>query len=312
MRRAVLLLSIPLALLAYETAEQTDWSGGDGVEGPVTDWGDTFDTSANINWSGFPGELELHRVALDIPIEHLVADWFRGAHCVYAADVDGDNDIDVLGAAYADNDITWWENLDGSGTSWTEHIVDGGFTWAVYVHAADMDGDGDIDVLGSAWLDREIAWWENLDGSGTSWIKHTVDSGVDFAMCLYAADVDGDDDIDVLGAAYYDDDITWWENLDGSGTSWTEHTVDGDFDGAHSVYAADVDGDNDMDVLGAALDVNDITWWENLDGSGTTWTEHTVDGNFDGAVSVYAADVDGDDDIDVLGTACFADDITWW
>jgi hypothetical protein len=36
------------------------------------------------------------------------------------------------------------------------------------------------------------------------------------------------------------------------GQSWTEHTIDAAFTGAHSVYAVDVDGDGDMDVLGAA------------------------------------------------------------
>ncbi|MCK4594301.1 hypothetical protein KAU45_07350, partial [bacterium] len=117
-------LLLAAAAFAYETADQTDWSGGDGVEGPVTDWEDTFDTATDINWSGLPGELALSSEALDTPIEHTVDGIFYGAVSVYAADVDGDNDLDVLGAARDANDITWWENLDGSGTSWTEHTVD--------------------------------------------------------------------------------------------------------------------------------------------------------------------------------------------
>lgn len=98
----------------------------------------------------------------------------------------------------------------------------------------------------------------------------------------------------------------------GAGNVWVEHTVDGDFYDARSVYAADVDGDGDMDVLGAARYSNEITWWENADGTGTAWVEHTVDGDFYEAYSVYAADVDGDGNMDVLGAACVADDITWW
>ncbi|MDP8205396.1 MAG: hypothetical protein P9L92_01930 [Candidatus Electryonea clarkiae] len=38
------------------------------------------------------------------------------------------------------------------------------------------------------------------------------------------------------------------------------------------------------------------------------FVEHTITGNFDGASSVYATDIDGDDDIDILGTAMHADD----
>ena len=37
----------------------------------------------------------------------------------------------------------------------------------------------------------------------------------------------------------------------GSAIFSTEHTIAGNFDGAYSVYATDVDGDGDVDVLGA-------------------------------------------------------------
>ena len=43
--------------------------------------------------------------------------------------------------------------------------------------------------------------------------------------------MDGDGDLDVLGAAGFADDIAWWENTAGDGTAWTRHTVDGDFAG---------------------------------------------------------------------------------
>jgi hypothetical protein len=41
-------------------------------------------------------------------------------------------------------------------------------------------------------------------------------------------------------------------------------------------------------------------------------TGHTIDGAFDGATSVSFADFDGDGDLDALGAAVVADDITWW
>ena len=78
------------------------------------------------------------------------------------------------------------------------------------------------------------------------------------------------------------------------------NTIDADFDGAESVYAADIDGDGDMDVLGAAYQAHDIAWWENTAGDGSAWTEHDVNDNFDAARSVYAADIDGDGE-QVLG-----------
>ncbi|MGB9299008.1 MAG: FG-GAP-like repeat-containing protein [Anaerolineae bacterium] len=83
---------------------------------------------------------------------------------------------------------------------------------------------------------------------------------------VYATDMDGDGDADVLGAAYGGHSINWWENRLGDPTPWIEHTVRADLDGARSVYASDVDGDGDVDVLGAAMLADSITWWENWPG----------------------------------------------
>jgi hypothetical protein len=47
-----------------------------------------------------------------------------------------------------------------------------------------------------------------------------------------------------------DDKIAWYEN-DGR-QNFTSHTITTAADGARSVYAADVDGDGDMDVLSAS------------------------------------------------------------
>ena len=244
-------------------------------------------------------------------IEHNVAGNLVSAKSVYAADVDGDGDMDVLGAGLCWG-VKWWENKAGDGSAWIENEVDGGFPGGYSVHAADVDGDGDVDVLGAANDADRISWWENTAGDGTVWIEHNVDNDFGGAIAVYAADMNGDGAMDILGAAHGDDDITWWENTTGDGAVWIEHTVDFNFNSAFSVFAADVDGDGDMDVLGASAGDHDITWWENAAGDGTVWIEHIVDGNFHRAHSVYAADLDSDGDVDVIGGAIVADDIRWW
>ena len=92
--------------------------------------------------------------------------------------------------------------------------------------------------------------------------------------------------------------------------SFTERTIEGDFDGVISVYAVDMDGDGDMDVVAAADVDDDIAWFEN-NGS-QSFTEHTIAGSFNGARSVYAVDMDGDGDMDVVGAANADDDIAWF
>ena len=302
-------LIIGSVFLTYgDSVVQTDWTGGSGVLGPVTDWGSYFYLDNSLEWGSFPGDVLLQFS----PEEHTADGDFDGASSVYAEDIDGDGNMDILGAARDADDITWWENTDGLGTSWTEHTVDGDFDGAYSVYSADIDGDGNMDVLGAAFADCDITWWENTDGLGTSWTEHIIDGDFADARSVYSQDINGDGDMDVLGAAYIDDDITWWENADGLGTSWIEHIVEGDFNGAWSVYASDVDDDGDMDILGAAPMADDIIWWENADGLGTSWIEHTVDEDFVGAWSVYSADIDDDGDMDVLGAAYEVDDITWW
>lgn len=245
-------------------------------------------------------------------IEHLVDLNFYGANSVYVSDVDGDGDLDILGAAINIDMISWWENLDGSGYDWAEHVVTNTFDGAHSVSAADIDGDGDIDIFGAARNAHDIFWWENLNGSGTSWEAHAVNQQFGGASSVFAADVNGDGKMDILGSAIYDDDIFWWENLDGSGTSWYKHKIDQDYTGASAVYSIDMDDDGDMDVLGAAQGQNDISWWENTNGSGTSWTSHEIDGSFDGASSVFPADFNNDGIIDVLGSSFLSSYVSWW
>ncbi len=243
--------------------------------------------------------------------EVTITDDYYGAQCVHAADFDGDGDVDLLGAALYGDEIDWWENTDSNGLAWTLHTVDAEVSHPTSVYAIDVDDDGDMDILGTSYYDDTITWWENLDGTGLSWGEHTVGSEFSNPWCVHAADVDGDGDVDVLGAAFYGDAISWWENLDGTGQSWTEHSIGTQFNGALSVYTADVDGDGDLDVIGGAAYEADITWWENLDGVGQSWTEHSVNGLFGNPWDVYAADMDGDGDVDVLGCDTYEGDIVW-
>ena len=207
-----------------DSAIQTDWSGGSGVWAPVTDWSNQFYLADYIDWGSIPGD-----IILQIPAGHTVAEDFNGVDWIYSEDIDGDGDMDILGAAINADDITWWENTDGSGTLWTEHTIDGDYNGARCVYSEDIDGDGDMDVLGAPWED-DLNWWENVDGSGTSWIEHTIDEYFPQTATVYSEDIDGDGDMDVISASTSSNMVNWWENEDGTGTNWIEHLIDMGFD----------------------------------------------------------------------------------
>ena len=79
---------------------------------------------------------------------------------MYAEDIDGDGDLDVLIALFITNEVSWYEN-DGN-ENFTTHIISTDVVKAISVFAGDLDGDTDIDVLSASALDSEINWYENL------------------------------------------------------------------------------------------------------------------------------------------------------
>jgi hypothetical protein len=244
--------------------------------------------------------------------EYTVDNSFAGPGGVYACDIDGDDDKDILGAAINDNEIAWWRNDGGDPITWTKQTIGANFAGAIFVFAEYVDSDEFIDVLGTSWDGNEIAWWRNDGGNPITWTKQTIAGNFTNAHEVFASDIDGDGNMDVLGAGAGNHDITWWRNDGGEPIQWTAQTIDGNFTGARSVYAHDIDGDEDKDVLGAALLSNEITLWLNDGGDPIEWTEVTISSNFAGAHMVRVYDMDTDGDPDILGVAYTARDIAWW
>jgi hypothetical protein len=263
--------------------------GGSADDGEVEDYQVTITTPAIA--SGFFGG------------PNVITTDANGAWSVFAADVDGDGDMDVLTASILDDTMAWYAN-DGSGY-FTPYIITIAADGAESVFAADVDGDGDMDVLSASCKDDTIAWYEN-DGS-ENFTPHTITKDAVWARSVFAADVDGDGDMDVLSASGGDDKIAWYDN-DGS-ENFTPHTITEDAHGAHSVFAADVDGDGDMDVLSASIDDSKIAWYAN--GGSENFTAHTITIDDVKSRSVFAADLDGDGDMDVL-SASGHDGVTWY
>ena len=206
---------------------------------------------------------------------------------------------------------TRYENLDGSGGSWSYHEISTAADYANSVFATDLDGDGDVDALSASRDDNTIAWYENLDGSGGSWSYHEIYTAADGASSVFGIDLDADGDVDVLSSSYTDGTIAWHENLDGDGGSWTSHAISAAADGASSAFGIDVDTDGDVDVLSASLADDTIALYENLDGSGGSWSYHEISTAADGATSVLGIDIDGDGDVDVLSSSRYDNTIAW-
>ena len=141
---------------AEESATQTSWSGGSGVVGPVISWGEQFFQSSAIQYSSNPGNLVVVPQSME-----LISSSFTSPRSIFPYDIDEDGDIDIVASGYNDDAISWFENSDGLGTSWISHEIGIYFNGANSVFMQDIDNDNDMDVIGSAYQDDEIAWWEN-------------------------------------------------------------------------------------------------------------------------------------------------------
>ncbi len=209
----VISLAILLPFQVYAgTATQIDWSGGDGIWGPVINWSSEFFADTDIEYFSYPSNIVLQKTIAPTPLEHTIDGSFSEPVSVYSADLNEDGHMDILGTEKYGHNITWWENTDGSGTSWTKHIIDsnpGGYPFAVY--ASDLNRNGYIDVMGAFWMTSEVAWWENVDGAGTTWTKHVISGDYNIEKLLYSADVNGDGWGDVLGGSENDNKVIWWD-----------------------------------------------------------------------------------------------------
>ncbi len=96
--------------------------------------------------------------------ENIISDNLIGAHSIYSTDIDndGDNDILATGGGAFDGEIVWFENLDGMGSFGSKKIISTEHQFPRSVIAADIDNDGDMDVIASSQNDDKIAWYENL------------------------------------------------------------------------------------------------------------------------------------------------------
>jgi len=302
----------PVAVATEVTATQSDWSGGPGFVGPVLEWGAGFTAVDAVAWRAIPDQIALATSPVSSPDRATFPGEAEGAIKVYAADIDIDGDTDVLGNAYYGNELLLFVNDGGSPPSWERHVIDDEFVEALAVSVVDLDGDGLPDILGGSAAGAEVAWWRNLGGSPPAWSRWTIDDAVPGAHDVAGADLDDDGDVDVIAVSFEDDEILWWRNDGGAGTTWRRFIIASAFDYPTKVAIADVDHDGDLDVYGVAWHDRQIAWWRNEGGDPIEWTGEIIGEGFTGAHWVHAADVDDDGWIDVMGAAMDLGQVAWW
>ncbi len=236
-----------------------------------------------------------------------------GAADVFAVDLDGDTDVDVLSASRFDGAIAFYENDGAADPAFVESTI-AIAPGATSVVAADLDGDGDVDIAATSLDDDTVSWYQNLGTGPANFPGQVVSTAAVDPVRVVVADVDGDGRPDLLTAGRGSDSILWHRNLGGTPLAFATFTVSSTAVSAQSVAAGDLDGDGDTDVVSTAsvpgfpATGDELAWYENQ--GATVFPEHAIFGGADGAVAVVGADLDGDGDTDVA-TAGRPDKVAW-
>ncbi len=167
------------------------------------------------------------------------------------------------------------------------------------VAAADVDGDGDVDIIVGNFNQQETnqLLLNNGDGSYNE-VAIDLPGRAMSTTSVAVADVDGDGDVDIIVGNLRQNNQLLLNDGDGN-YSDPPITLPGGTMDTLSITTGDVDRDGDVDIIVGNLRQNNQLLLNNGDGS---YSEEVMDlpGGARSTRSVAAADVDGDGMVDII------------
>lgn len=179
-------------------------------------------------------------------------------------DIDGDGDLDIACGRRPDGEgepllAVWYENPGTVFQEWESSFVSPSAHPLDRFKIADLNGDGQVEIIATEERypglepDGNMYWFSATEDLKGAWEKHIIVTQYSMNN-LDIADIDEDGDIDLITNEHKGPDLELqiWEN-DGQ-ASFTKRIIDTGKENHLGTMFIDIDGDGDLDIVGAAWD----------------------------------------------------------
>lgn len=206
-------------------------------------------------------------------------------------DLDGDGDLDIIGASRGEERVFWFENLGKTPITFKEHNInvrkDGQQfpVQGVNIDFEDFNSDGRLDIVLCDRPNREnIGWIEQPPEPSGEWNYNQIGSvSPDHLIGMAVADINGDGMPDLMTGTYsssprdVDGDknvndvlgrLAWFENSGNETDNWIRHDFSRRIRGMYDKFIPiDLDKDGDLDFVttrGNSYPYDGLLWLEQV------------------------------------------------
>jgi hypothetical protein len=266
---------------------------------------------------------------LECPKNPFADDWVcrmislevNGAHCVITADVDRDGNMDLVANSWRDknestvpNSITWFSapKKPHDAKLWAPNIFANKDAPGRnhYMGFGDVNKDGRGDIACAAPAGGWFAWWQQPLDPTKAWKKQILSDNDPGATNILPSDLNGDGHMDFLGSRGHGSGVLWFKGSGFKGPGFTKIEIDKTLEKPHSLAAADLDGDGDIDFASCGSKLSGHAVWYENDGKGR-FTKHVMDRE-QSSYDIRLVDMDGDKDLDMLIGGHSSRNIVWY